>query len=408
MPLFSFKAINKEGQSYEGTMEARDRVGVYQKIKNDGETMVYVHEIGSKNSFLSIFRIGNIFAGKVKTQEKIQFARNLGSMIDAGLSVSRALSVFERQTKNKKLKEILVELIASIDKGETLSQGMQKFPDVFTSLFVSMVRAGEESGNMSQSLKVISLQMEKIYTLQKRIQGAMMYPAVIVALMAVIAVLMLVFVVPTLTLTFKELGVELPLSTRILIGVSDFLSHNFILTILLALLFFSSVTAFARTKQGSRLIDMIMLKTPVISDLTKEINSARTARTLASLLSAGVDFIVAIRITGDVLQNSFYKDLLKKAEMQVEKGENISKVLSERTDLYPIFVSEMASVGEETGKITDMFAGVAQFYEDEVDQKTRDMSTIIEPVLMILVGIGVGFFVFAMIGPTYSLVDVIQ
>lgn len=408
MPLFSFKAINKEGQSYEGTTEARDRIAVYQKIKNDGETVVYVHEMGQKSSFLSVFRLKNIFAGKVKTQEKIQFARNLGSMIDAGLSISRALAVFERQTKNKKLKEILAELIASIDRGETLSQGMQKFPDVFTSLFVSMVRAGEESGNMSQSLKVIALQMEKIYTLQKRIQGAMIYPAVIVCLMGIIAILMLVFVVPTLTKTFTELGVELPLSTRILIGVSDFLSNNFILTILFLILLFSSVVTFSRTKQGSRLIDLMMLKLPLVSGLTKEINSARTARTLSSLLSAGVDLIVAIRITGDVLQNSFYKDLLKKAEMQVEKGENVSEVLSQRTDLYPIFVSEMASVGEETGKLTEMFMGVAQFYEDEVDQKTRDMSTIIEPLLMIVVGIGVGFFVFAMIGPTYSLVDVIQ
>ena len=407
MPVFNFKAVNKEGQSYEGTMEAANRAAVYQKIKKDGDAIVYAHE--SKGSSPFNFRsLTDLFSGKVKIQEKIIFARNLGSMIEAGLSVSRALSVMERQAKNKKLKTVLIELIASIDKGETVSQGMQKFPSVFSSLFVSMTRAGEEGGNLSQSLKTIGVQMEKIYTLQKRVQGALIYPAIILALMLGIAALMLVLVVPTLSSTFKELGVELPYATRLLIGISDFLTHNLILAIFFLAILIGGFLIFKRGKLGHRLIDFLVLHLPLINTLTREINSARTTRTLSSLLIAGVDLIIAIRITGEVVQNSFYKDILKKTEIQVEKGENISVIFSKRLDLYPLFVSEMASVGEETGKLSEMLTGVAKFYEDEVDQKTKDMSTIIEPVLMILIGIAVGFFVYAMIGPTYSLVNVIN
>ncbi|MEK7179882.1 MAG: type II secretion system F family protein [Patescibacteria group bacterium] len=407
MPVFNFKAINKEGQSYEGTMESVNRAAAYQKIKNNGDTPVYIHDTVGSSSF-NFHQLTDLFSGKVKTQEKIIFARNLGSMIDAGLSVSRALSVMERQTKNKKLKAVLTELIASIDKGETMSQGMQKFPSVFSSLFVSMTRAGEEGGNLSQSLKTIGNQMEKIYTLQKRIQGALIYPAIILVLMFGIAILMLVLVVPTLSSTFKELGVELPFATQLLVNASDFLTNNLLLVIFLLMCAVGGFLVFKRTKQGKRLMDLFVLRLPLISTLTKEINSARTTRTLSSLLIAGVDLIIAIRITSEVVQNSFYKDLLKKIEMQVEKGENISTILSKRLDLYPLFVSEMASVGEETGKLSEMLMNVAQFYEDEVDQKTKDMSTIVEPVLMIVIGIAVGFFVYAMIGPTYSLVDVIQ
>ncbi|MBX4210885.1 type II secretion system F family protein [Candidatus Parcubacteria bacterium] len=165
-------------------------------------------------------------------------------------------------------------------------------------------------------------------------------------------------------------------------------------------------TAFSlRTKKGKRAFDYIILRVPLIGILVKEINSARTTRTLASLLSAGVDYVIAVTITREVLQNSYYKEVLAKAEIVIQKGDPISKVFLEREDLYPTFVGEMASVGEETGKLGEMLLGVAVFYEDEVDQKTKDMSTIIEPFLMVFIGIVVGFFAISILAPTYSLVD---
>ncbi len=284
---------------------------------------------------------------------------------------------------------------------------MRSKGDVFSPLFVSMVKSGEESGNLAGSLKVVSIQMEKTYQLTKKIRGALMYPAVIFCIMIIIGVLMLIYVVPTLTSTFIGLGVKLPASTQFIITLSDFLKNHYALTafglIFIVLLLYLA----GKSKKGRRFFDYIGLRIPVMGTIVKEINAARTARTLSSLLSSGVDIVVAIEVTRDVLQNSYYKEVLEKAQTTIQKGEPMSTIFIENDKLYPIFVGEMMSVGEETGKMADMLLGVAVFYEDEVDQKTKDMSTIIEPVLMVFMGVAVGFFAISMIAPTYSLVDAI-
>jgi type IV pilus assembly protein PilC len=282
---------------------------------------------------------------------------------------------------------------------------MKNYPKVFSTLFISMVRAGEESGNLSMSLQNVGQQMEKSYQLTKKIRGALMYPAVVFSLMIIIGVLMMVYMVPTLTATFVGLGIKLPLSTRIIIAISNFLKSYFIFVIIGTFVSaFLTVLAY-RTTRGQRISDFLFLKLPVIKEIVKQINSARTARTLSSLLSSGVDIVLAIGITKDVIQNSYYKDVLEKVQDVIQKGEPISGVFAANNHLYPLFVGEMVSVGEETGKIGEMLMGVAVYYEDEVDQKTKDMSSIIEPILMIFIGVGVGFFALSMLGPTYSLAD---
>ncbi|MBX9691512.1 MAG: type II secretion system F family protein, partial [Cyanobacteria bacterium] len=294
-----------------------------------------------------------------------------------------------------------------ISRGVTLSDAMKLYPNVFSMLFISMVRAGEESGNLILALKNISNQMEKTYQLNKKVKGAMMYPAVIFCLMAVIGVLMMVYMVPTLTETFKGLGVKLPLSTRIIIAVSDAMKNYFLLMIGGVFGLAGGMYYALRTQKGKRASDYISLRIPVIGQIVKEVNAARTARTLSSLISSGVDIVIAIGVTREVIQNSYYKTILEDSERAIQKGEQISTIFLEHDDLYPLFVGEMLSVGEETGKIGDMLSGVATFYEDEVDQKTKDMSSIIEPVLMIIIGAAVGAFAISMLAPTYSLVDAI-
>jgi type IV pilus assembly protein PilC len=268
-----------------------------------------------------------------------------------------------------------------------------------------MVKAGEESGNLAGSLKVIAIQMDKSYALSRKVKGALIYPAVIFSVMVVIGVLMMVYMVPTLTATFKGLGVDLPLSTRIVIGISDFLRNHFLIVFLAVVAVIVTIAALLKTKAGSRAFDYFILHLPVIGTIVKEVNSARTTRTLSSLLSSGVDVVVALGVTEEVIQNSFYKEVLGKAHENIQKGDPISAVFIEHENLYPIFVGEMMNVGEETGKMADMLLGVAAYYEDEVDQKTKDMSTIIEPVLMVIIGIAVGIFAISMLAPTYSLVD---
>ncbi|MEQ1499920.1 MAG: type II secretion system F family protein [Parcubacteria group bacterium] len=404
MPLFKYKVLDADGKPREGTQEAKDKFALYHVIKQDGSTVVFTEEVKPKTG-LSFLKSVTFFES-VKTHDKILFAKNLSKMLEAGLPVTRGLSIMERQAKGL-FKKILISLNESISKGNTLSDSMKAYPKVFSTLFVSMVRAGEESGNMSSALQNVGMQMEKSYQLTKKVRGALMYPAVIFSLMLVIGVLMMVYMVPTLTATFVGLGVKLPLSTRIIIAISDFLKNYFIFVVLGAIFFvFISTIAF-RTPKGKRIIDATLLRTPLIKDIVKHINSARTARTLSSLLSSGVDIVVAIGVTKDIVQNSYYKEVLDKVQTTIEKGGQISTVFTENDRLYPLFVGEMVSVGEETGKIGEMLMSVALFYEEEVDQKTKDMSSIIEPVLMIIIGLGVGAFAISMLGPTYSLADAI-
>ena len=407
MPKFSFKAVKPSGETYEATRESADKFSLYKEVKNEGDTIVDVFEMKNGNGGgFSISKMLAVFGG-VKMHQKVVFAKNLGAMLTAGLSLSRALSIIERQTKNKKLKSITASLGSDISRGKTLSEAMKDHPQIFSKLIVAMVGAGEESGSLAESLTIVSEQMDNIYKLQKKVKGAMIYPAVIVSVMLIIGILMLIYVVPGLTETFKDVKVELPLSTKIVIFVSDFMKNNAILAFLGIVAAISVAYGWAQTKSGKKFIDFSILRFPVISGIVKETNAARTSRTLSSLLSSGVPVAQALGITGDVIQNSYYKEVLKQSQESVEKGEAISSVFIKNDHLYPIFVGEMINVGEETGNMSKMLMEVALFYENEVIQKTKDMSTIIEPFLMVFIGAVVGFFAISMITPMYSIMDTI-
>ncbi|MEK7669283.1 MAG: type II secretion system F family protein [Patescibacteria group bacterium] len=404
MPFYKYKYL-KEGKEYEETKEFADKATLYAAVRSNNGSILSAEGVKSKKIPFKFFS----FRKKVKPQEVITFAKNLSVMIDAGLSVSRALAVLSKQTKNKNLVAVFESINTSVNAGETLSKSLEAHSEIFSSLFVSMVRAGEESGKLSYSLKVIADQLEKSHAISKKIKGAMIYPIVIVCVMVVIGIVLMVYMVPTLTETFKGLNIKLPLPTRVIIAISDFLIANLLLTVGTLVAIGISFAYSLKTQRGKNTLDFITLHMPMIKNMSKEVNAARTARTLSSLISSGVDIVSAVGITSAVLQNHYFKDLLDVAAKKVEVGELLSVSLSNANgNLYPVFVSEMLSVGEETGKITEMLDNIATYYESETDQKTKDLSTIIEPFLMILIGIVVGIFAIAMMLPTYSLVDAIQ
>ncbi|KKU81903.1 MAG: Type II secretion system protein [Parcubacteria group bacterium GW2011_GWA1_47_8] len=403
MPKFSYKAKEADGTETEGTADSRDRFTLASELRATGKNIVSVKEL--KEGGLSLMGVFNKMFSRVKAQELIDFCHNLSAMMGAGLSLSRALLILERQTKNQKFKDVLHSLSEDISKGNTMSSGMAKAPAIFSPLFVSMVRAGEESGSLSQSLKIVGDQVEKSNTLKKKIKGAMIYPTVVLSAMVIIATLMFIYVVPTLTATFKEVAADLPTSTKIIIGLSDFLSNHFLLGIVLVVVVVTAIVMILRTKGGHRLFEKGLFYLPIIGPLVKQSNAAQTTRTLSSLLSSGVSMVEAISITRDVVQNSFYKEVLVTAGERVQKGISLSSVFKEREDIYPMLVGEMIEVGEETGKLTDMLMNVAVFFENEVDMVTKNMTTIIEPILMVVIGGGVGFFAISMITPMYSVMS---
>jgi len=398
---FDVKILNKEGAVESKVMEAVTKTALYEQVRQTGGRLVSAKEI-NEGIVKSTMNWINSFIGSVKLQEKIVFARNVAAMLNAGLALSRAIAIMERQTKNQKFKVILAAINEDIAKGGTFSGALAKSPKVFSSLFISMVRAGEESGGLGDALTVVADQMEKNYLLIKKIKGAMIYPAIILCAMFGIGVLMMIFVVPSLTATFSELNVELPASTKIIIGISDFLNNHTVIFFVLVIGFIVGTIFALRTEVGKRTFDYITPRFPIIGTLVKEAYAARTSRTLSSLLESGVEVVTALLIVKDVLGNSYYKEVIDEAQKEIQKGSPMSGVFIKHEEIYPILVGEMMSVGEETGALSKMLGKLAEFYEGEVDQKTKDLSTIIEPFLMLLIGAGVGFFALAMITPTYS------
>lgn len=404
--LFIYSAKSKTGEISEGTLEAADRFALARDLRSRGFTPFSVSE--KKGNIVDKFSgLTDIFS-RIKVSEQIIFTKNLSGMLRAGLSISRALSVLKKQTKNPKLDKILTSVSADINSGVSFSAALLKFPDVFSTLFVSMTKAGEESGNLAGALSDIGMNLEKSNSLTKKIKGALIYPGVIMSAMVIIGVLMFAFVVPTLANTFKSLGVALPFATQVLIFMGNFFSKNLILTFAIIFVAAFSFYAIFRAKFMAKYIDFVLLKIPIVSNLTKEMNTARTARTISSLLFSGVSLTRALEITEDVVQNVYYKKVLEQAKKAIEKGAPFSEAFEANTKLYPIMMSEMIQVGEETGKLSDMLLQIALFYEEEVENKTKNLSTIIEPVLMIFIGVGVGFFAISMISPLYSILGSIN
>ncbi len=403
MSKFVYKAqLIATGAEVDGTEEAENKLELAKRLKDEGKLLLTAEEIGTGG--FNLDRI-NALLSTVDLKEKILFARNLATMIAAGLPLARAMQIFIKQTKNPKLKSILISITNDINKGMALSDAMQKFASVFPPVFVSMVRAGEESGGLVEALNVVGGQMEKTYYLKKKVKGAMIYPAVIFCVMIAVGVLMMMYVVPGLAQTFREANTAMPPLTSLIINISDFIQHQWFISILLVFFAVGAFWAFQRTEFGKKIIDFLVIRLPIFGKLVKEYNSALATRTLSSLISAGVDILHAIEIVEDVLSNIYYKYTLEGAKVDIQKGIPLSQTFIQHPELYPVMVGDMMEVGEETGKLSDMLMKIATFYEEEVDAATSDMSKLIEPILMVMIASFVGIFAYAMITPMYSLMN---
>ncbi len=335
-------------------------------------------------------------------------SRQISTLFDAQVSALKAFTMLASNAENPLLKRKLVSVSDDIQAGLAISGALAKHPDVFSDFYVNMVRAGEESGNLSGALSDIGLNLEKSHALSKKVGGALIYPGVILLAMITIGILMFAFVVPTLARTFKELEVDLPLTTRIIVALGNFFSTHLILSFTIVGLSFVGLSFFFRAQFLAKYIDYVVLHLPVVGTIAKELNTARTARTMSSLLVSGVSIVKAVEITKDVVQNVYFKQVLDQVAVSVEKGAPFSEIFKEHTDLYPVMMSEMVEVGGETGKLSDMLLQIALFYEEEIENKTKNLSTIIEPVLMIVIGSAVGFFAISMISPLYSVLNNIK
>lgn len=405
MPTYNFSAKSISGEIKTGTMEAESETELAHALRDQGFILTSVQ------SFREPLKIRNRLVeflpslSYVPLSEKMMFARHLAVMIGAGLSINRALEALASQTSNKSFSKVISQISQDVQKGQPLAESLNKFPKVFSELFVNMVKVGETGGGLEEVLKILSHQLEKEYDLKSKVRSAMIYPSVIIVAMLVIGILMMTLVVPKLTQIFQEMDVDLPITTQVIIGLSNFLSQHWLAGIFMVIAAFFALRFAIKTKRGKMTFDLILLKIPIFGDISKKINAARLARTLGSLIESSVPIVQALQIVAGTMSNYYFRESLSKASEDVQKGNPLSRIIKTYPNLYPPTVHQMIEVGEETGTLGNILIKLADFYEEEVSNITKGMSAIIEPILMVIIGIVVGFFAISMIQPMYSVMS---
>jgi type IV pilus assembly protein PilC len=341
----------------------------------------------------------------VPVVQKILFISHLRTMVKAGLSLIDALRILSEEIENKKLRRVIGELKEGIEKGQQFSEVLARYPKVFPSLYVSMIAAGETAGKMETALEQVYNQMKKSHELNSRIRGAMMYPAVIVAALIGISIEVVVFILPKLMVMFKEFDAKLPLATRILIAITDFTTNNGLWLLLGIIIFIIAAVWLLRLPQVKRVVHRCNLHLPIAGPIIKKINLARFTLTLASLLESTIPIIEATRISAEVQSNVIYRENLLAVSESLKKGETLSEILARYPLTFPPMVTEMIMVGERSGKTEDMLHELSEYYQGEVDSTMRNFTTIIEPVIILILGLAVAGIAVAVIMPMYSLAE---
>lgn len=400
MITFVYTAREKSGVITEGTIDAIDRDEAAHKIAERGMVPVTLKQKSKKLS-LDIGALFKKIRG-IPALEKVVFARQLATMINAGLPLSQALHILDAQTQNEKMRKVTKDLAKDVEGGLSFSGSLAKHPRVFSTLFVSMVKAGEVGGFLDNVLERLASQLEKDHELNAKIRGAMIYPAVILAAMLGVATLMLILVIPQLAALFKDAGVELPLPTKILILLSDFLIKGWFIAIPLVLFLLYLFRRFLRTKKGKELFDRVILKMPVFGGLTKKISLARFNRMLGSLMFSGIAVIDALEITAQSIGNTKYGKAIEEIAKKVRVGVPVAEPIK-TNPLFPPLEGQMLAVGEETGTLDKILERLAIFYENEVDRIVNNLTTILEPLIILVMGVGVAFLVISLILPVLQL-----
>jgi len=407
MPSYIYTAKNKKGENQTNHIVAVNKHELAAILRNQGLILISAEIAGRKKEisyYLNLIkRVKEL--GTISLVEKMMFSRHLAVMINAGLSLNQALRILAKQTKSPRFKKIISQVEISVSQGKSFSESLKKYPKIFSELYTNMIEVGEAGGNLSDVLNVLAEQMKKNHELISRVRGAMMYPAVIVIAMIGIGILMMIMVVPKLTEVFDELSVELPLSTRIIIGISNILKDNLILGIILLIFLIIIIKLIIKNKEAKRFLHRIYLHLPIFGSLIRKINSARLARTLSSLIESGVPIVKALKVVAGTLSNIHFKEALLNSAKEIQKGKKLSDSLSKYENLYTPMIVQMIGVGEETGSLSEILKNLADFYEEEIDNVTKNMSSVLEPIIMVVIGAAVGFFAISMIQPMYSMMS---
>lgn len=397
MSHFSYVAKNSEGRSIKGTVEAANYEAATDELR-ERQLIVLSLKTRSETNVMDWVRQ---LVYRVSVKEVTFFSRQLAVMIGATIPVVRSLRALTRQTENEFFRVVIANLASDVDGGAKLSQAMTKYPKIFDQFFIHMVRSGETTGRLDKVLDYLANQKEKDYSLRSRVRGAMVYPAFIISVMVVVGVVMMVYVLPQLTDMLTQNGATLPLTTRVLLAISYYMQNFWWLIILVLGVLTAGLVTYIRTANGRYVYDLVKIKAPVVGPIYQRITLSRFCVSLSNLLASGVTLPTSLGIVGDIMNNAVYSSIIKKTIREVEAGNSISSVFVHQNVIPPI-LTQMVSVGEETGRLDDILDKLGQFYSKEVDAAISILTSLIEPVIIIILGIGAGLMITGILTPIYN------
>ncbi|GIW69679.1 MAG: type II secretion system protein F [Patescibacteria group bacterium] len=396
MALFTYTAKNMAGKTISGTVDARTKDLAVSLLKSQGLYVISIQEKRETifDTFLNFRRISQT--------DVVTFTRQFSTMISAGLPISRALEVLAAQTTSPNFKKVIYDILRNVEGGASLSVALGKYPDVFSVTYQALVRAGESSGKMDVILKRLADNMEAQRELNSRFKGAMIYPAVVMIAMIGVFIVLMVFVVPKLSEMYTNMDVELPKITQIMISTSNFMAKNIVLLLVGIIGGVLALRYYAKSEKGRYYIAEIVMRLPVFGRINKDRDFAQFSKTLALLINSAVPIVEALNIVSTVMSSPTFRAAVLNAAKQVEKGTSLSSFFK-ASEQFPPLLAQMATVGEETGRMDEVLDRVATYYEGEVDNRVRGLSAALEPIILIMLGVMVGFLIISIITPIYKI-----
>lgn len=400
MATFVYTAKSADGKTIQGSLDATDQAAASEQLK---KRRVIILQLKEKRRGLHLPTLRR----KVNLFERMNFTKQLGVMVKAGLPLVESLDLQAQQTGNQYFKDVLFAVKESVRSGTSLADSLAKHREVFGDVYVAMVAAGEKGGQLEPVLTRLGVLLEKEHELIGKIKGAFYYPAFILAVLVAVVIFILIYAIPQLKKIFEEAQVALPVTTRILLAVSDFFAKYFWLIGLIAVVAVFALRPAGKIPFVKHLWDFVQLKMPVFGKLYQKIYLERFSRTLASLIASGIPILDVINTTTQVLTNSFYQSELRSVKSQVERGQPISEALRRQRHFPPI-VSNLLAVGEKTGNLASVSEDLADYYAREIDQTTRNLTSLIEPFIMLIMGVGVALVVISVVLPIYRITEAVQ
>jgi len=396
---FKFKAKTKDGDIKRGKIDAVDKEMATQLLQKNDLVPIQLKEIKENKSISATIET---LTSSVSQKDMLLFYRQFSTLVGAKIPIAPALRTIHEQTENAQLRTVIVEIASDVEDGMAISESFAKHDNIFSTLAISMIKSGEVSGNLQGAIDFVAESAEQNYQLKNKIRGALMYPMFVISVAGVIGFLTMTWILPKLTSVIVELDVEIPWYTNVMIKLGDFMQAYWWAVIIVVVGVIVAMIYYIRSEDGSREWDRIKLKLPVIGKLFRYVYITRFAENLSVLLKGGIPIVRALVVVADIVDNIVYKNIILKAAQNVKVGGEINAEFFEHTE-FPPMVSSMIKIGEETGRLGDILEDVARFYESEVDQITRNLSSIIEPILIVTLGIGVGILVFSVLLPIYNI-----